>query len=757
MRCFATLPLLLIVCLAAIGCEKEPNPTPKTTTDAGQTKTADTGAPADVGAKPEAPESRTIFNFVDNRHLAHLIDSEGALLMDMGSGGSLKYIQGGWNSTWIDPKKEGDIDFAYTRGVGGTIRFPLIANADLTGTSKDWKVQLRLRPVGNQRCDLFLRSTNGEEKKFASLTSIEDGWKTYTVTLPDGLQLGQEHTLRLHFSRSQPVDGTRAAAAIDWIRVGPNLTEAEPALPTFEDAAINLPKGTGLIWYTLPQKLSTLTADVDGKVSVKMQTTAALPEVTADKALNVPMDPVAGKATRIWFQAIDASKLKHLSIDAALLPEAKETKPPQVVLVWIIDTLRADHLKLYNPSTDVQTPSLDAFAKDAAVFMSATVQGNSSLPSSASVFTSAYAPNHGLITEKAKLPASSKLFGEAMKQAGWTTGLFSSNGYVSNSWGFARGFDSEVNPIRENRPSDSEYLWPETKTWMEAKLKADPNAKLFVYINTVDPHVPYDPPKAQLELYDKRTGTIGKVSPRGTGQLLHDMAKGSIKLSADEANYMRALYKGEITYNDLWFGKMLEDLKTLGVHDKTMVIVSSDHGEEFDEYGKFGHGISVNQELIDVPLLIGYPAWTKGGAKISDDVETVDIMPTALTAIGAPIPDSAQGASLADLILKPAVRHPRPAFSYHNTFLRSARLGSYKYQLFHGDKDPLYELKTPEDGKPWDATDVGDAQPIARRMMRDLMAFQVGLDDKLRKSKHGFPNNHSAEWAKTLDEIHKVK
>ena len=105
MRIFA---ILVLLSLAALGCEKESPTAPKTSADTGTqaSPTSDTGQSAEVAPEPVAPDVRTIFSFVDNRHLAHFIDAEGALLMDMGSASSLKYIQGGWNSTWIAPKKE---------------------------------------------------------------------------------------------------------------------------------------------------------------------------------------------------------------------------------------------------------------------------------------------------------------------------------------------------------------------------------------------------------------------------------------------------------------------------------------------------------------------------------------------------------------------------------------------------------------------------------------------------------------------------
>lgn len=731
---FTILILLLTVPIA--GCESESRASePVKKTESGRT------IKVSEALKKPAPKLETTFSLTENRHLAHRFDQHG-LVIDMGEAGALKYIQGRWNSTWYRGKSDDGFRYAHPRGVSGTLRFPIWVPGAAEKT-KDWKLTIRLKPEGDQRCDLFLARADGDEEKFASLNQIKDGWGAYTVDLPDGLATGQEYSLRLHFSRSRSIEGGRSAAAIDWIRVGPTAGEESPVRldEMTTGAGLKLPEGSALVWYTHPAKGAKFHASVDGTASLSWAT-----ETTkiGSARIDLPSSPI-----RLILRSEAGATLENPRLGVVSKePETVSEKRPKYVLVWLIDTLRADHLKVYNSKTDVDSPNLTAWAKEAAVFESTTCQGNSSLPTSAAIFTSAYAPNHGLTSDKARLPRDRTLLGEAFKGAGWKTALYSSNGYVSNTWGFARGFEVEVNPIREERPSDTEYLWPEAKAWLEKTIKESPDRPAFLYVNTVDPHVPYDPPSKILAKYHSG-GRVGRVSPRATGELLHEMAKGGAKLTAAESAYMHALYKGEITYNDLWFGKMLADLEAMGIRDQTMIVVSSDHGEEFGEYGRWGHGVSVNQELVDIPLIIGFEPWTKKGVRVPYDVEIVDIMPTLLDAAGIKRPPKLQGASLVELIRSTQWQHPRPAFAYHNDFLRSARVGNLKYQLFNGDQDPLYVLDGPNGG--WDRKDVSDERPFARRMMRDLIAFQLALDKEFDKSKHGAPNNHSSALADKLD------
>jgi choline-sulfatase len=732
---------------------------------------------SDAVVAPVAPESNfspsgwiSVFDLVDNRHLAHVL--EGGLVIDVGSARALKYVQGRWNSGWLDAQREGDRFFAHVRGVKGEIRFPLLV-PDGGGALE---LSIRLRPVGAQRCDLFIRAPGRDEKKFASLTSISAGWKTYTVSLPNDLVIGQEHTLRLHFSRSRSISGGRkSAAAIDWIRLGRSLSDGEPAgsavdVDRFEkgkdkEKTLTLASGQSLSWFTaLPAGSRFLASVKPGKpATFTVRDEQGVQRFSSDRGgLDVDLSAYAGKTVEMSLHGpapVKGSERPKPAVFERPRVAVKErdaqkwSETPQIVLVWIVDTLRADHLAVYNPKTTVQTPHLDRLAESSALFLEATVQGNSSLPTSASIFTSQYPPRHGLIRESGRLATKEVLLAEPFRQHGFRTGLFSSNGYVSKRWGFARGFEKEVNPIRESSPADTEYLWPQAKKWMEGLLAADPKTPIFVYINTVDPHVPYDPPDQDLALYHPSKQRIGRIKPRGTGELLHDMAKKSVTLTTAERNYLRALYRAEITYNDRWLKRMLDDLESLGVREKTLIAVTSDHGEEFGEYGRYGHGVSVNQELVDVPFLLHFSPWTGAGARIQTSVEIIDLYPTLLDSVGLAekTPAGVQGISLLPFVRDPTPHLPVPAFAYHNDFLRSARLGDLKYQLFHGDRDPVYVLDG-YDPAGNDRRDVGPQKPVARRALRDLMAFHLAMDTTWKKSRDGRPNNHTERLAAELDE-----
>lgn len=764
-----TLSIMATLSLSLSACDKPEAPSSASSQQAtsqldANPKGKSVVAPATAGPndKKDAPKNeRVVFDLVNNRHMAHL--SSPGLWIFPGQASALKYVQGRWKNPWYDaePSEDGKQRFAYVKGVGATVRAPLGQTGQAGKSDDTWIMRAKIKPAGAQRCDVFLSPADGPEKKIGSWAFEADTWSEQELAIPKGLELGQDVSLRFHFSKSQSVADKKTAAAFEHIYLGPKAQDLTAPTTPFTQDSITLKPGQSLSWHVMPAKGAALraTANATLKVQVQAQGEAAKDFTIDASTTRVELAAWAHKPTRLTLSAGDKPvTLRDAGLVVPLAQETPAGKPPKVVVVWLIDTLRADHLKMYNPNSDVQTPHLDELAKASAVFERASVQGNSSLPSSASIFSASYPSVHKIVTEKTKLSKDQTLLGEAFKQAKWRTGLFSSNGYVSQSWGFARGFDKEVNPIREGSPSKAEYLWPAAKGWLEEQLKASKDEPILLYLNTSDPHVPYDPPSEDLKLYHQG-GAVGKVTPRGTGQLLHDMAEGKVKLSGPEVAYMRALYKGAITYNDRWFGTMLKDLEALGVRDEAMIVVTSDHGEEFGEHERFGHGISLYQELIDVPLMIHYKPWTSKGVRVEEAVELIDLYPTLIAAIGGELADSVQGQPLDKWIRGEGAQAPSTSFSYHNDFLISARVHDWKYLLFQGDKDPVYQLKYTDLSKvnaanpaSIEGQDVRESSWIARRMMRDLMAFHVRYDQRWSKRIDGLPNNHSEARAKRLDE-----
>jgi arylsulfatase A-like enzyme len=313
-----------------------------------------------------------------------------------------------------------------------------------------------------------------------------------------------------------------------------------------------------------------------------------------------------------------------------------------------------------------------------------------------------------------------------------------SNGYVSDSWGFGQGWSHYRNFIRESRPSDAKALWTESLAWLK-KRKAD--ERLFVYLATIDPHVIYNPPAEYLAMYDADS-YAGIVKPTMTGLLLGKIKAGKAILNDRDKRRLEALYDGEITYNDVWFGKMQQDLAALGMLDDSVIVVVSDHGDEFYEHGSVGHGHTVFQELVSTPLLFGGRG-LPGGRIVEVDVEALDVLPTLLDLAGLPASPAVQGESLLPLMDQDGPQAARPAFSTHAGTLRGMKIGRYKLISSGAEQTRLYDLET----DPTEQRDVSAEQPIAARHARDVFGLHVAHEERWSKSRWGVASNLRPEFS----------
>ena len=295
------------------------------------------------------------------------------------------------------------------------------------------------------------------------------------------------------------------------------------------------------------------------------------------------------------------------STPALLLPQKKLEAPPKQaknVVVLLIDTMRARSLKPFNPSTRVKTPVLDKVAQEGVVFEACQAPENWTKPSTALVLTSLFPATRGAKTDGAALPKGATLLSESLKEAGFKTGSFIANGYVSDKFGFNQGWDHYTNYIREKKSTDAENVFKEAGDWIEQHKEE----RFFAYVHTIDPHVPYDPSEQFLSMYAKGEYT-GQVSPRKTAEQLAEAKRVPPKVTFNDVDKQRLkdLYDGEVSYHDYYLGLFVERLQKLGLYEDTIFVITADHGEEFDEHGSWGHGHSVYQELLWIPYIVRLP------------------------------------------------------------------------------------------------------------------------------------------------------
>lgn len=324
--------------------------------------------------------------------------------------------------------------------------------------------------------------------------------------------------------------------------------------------------------------------------------------------------------------------------------------PPNVFLITI-DTLRADHVHCYGDA-NIQTPALDALAKDGIRFAQAFTPSPITNTSHTTILTGLLPSSHGVTDFAVPLSASHATWAELLRAHGYHTAAFIGAVILDShslAPGLNRGFDFYDN-FPEHLPTSVhwgrvERRGMEVVSRAEKWLTAHPAAPHFVWVHLYDPHDPYEPPAPYSQIYKDR------------------------------------LYDGEIAYADAALSKFAEFLKAHGWYDNAILVVVGDHGEGLGQHGEDTHGIFLYDSTTHVPLIVKLPAGADSGRVINAQVRTTDILPTILDLLSVP-PPKLDGESL------------KPLFADSNAQDRVA-LGETDYPLRFGWA-PLRSVREPD-------------------------------------------------------------
>ena len=316
---------------------------------------------------------------------------------------------------------------------------------------------------------------------------------------------------------------------------------------------------------------------------------------------------------------------------------------PNVILI-VIDTQRADHLSCYGYKRNT-SPTLAKFAEKGILFENAISQSSWTWPATASILTGLYPYTHGIINDESSFMVNSIVtLAEILQENHLTTFAISGNPLISKDKNFDQGFETFV----EMPWTRAEHLNHRFEKWLDRNNKL----QFFAYLHYMDPHDPYHAPGDFYDMFDpdyrgkynfdKGNDVSSAVNPLWKAI---NYGQGDAEYTERDIEHLAALYDGEIRYSDSQFALLLDALKKQNVLDKTIIIITSDHGEEFLEHGKLKHGIHLYDETIKVPLIIWGPEMTEA-KRIKEQVETLDIYATLCTMLGIDIPEHIQGESL---------------------------------------------------------------------------------------------------------------
>jgi arylsulfatase A-like enzyme len=328
---------------------------------------------------------------------------------------------------------------------------------------------------------------------------------------------------------------------------------------------------------------------------------------------------------------------------------------PDRIIVLMMDTLRADVVGAYG-STAGLTPHMDAFAEEAIVFEHAYATSSWTRPVVASMFTARYPSSHTVLDKEDALPAEALTLVEILEADAdtWSFGI-TTNANISTEVGFGQSFDrwgALPDARRRRYPEDRIGLVPadEVTAAMLEMLTDERGAaaeRTFGFAQFIDPHAPYYPNHA---IHPADPPPEGDYAGSRTG--IDDMLAAGPEARTDRnIAWLRWLYDGEVAYLDRAFGEFIAALKERDLYEDSLIIVVSDHGEQFFEHGQFAHAKSLYEVEARVPFMIRFPGMPSEHARrIERPVSVVDLAPTVLDALDLPVPDEFEGRSLIPFI-----------------------------------------------------------------------------------------------------------
>jgi arylsulfatase A-like enzyme len=686
-------------------------------------------------AAPRAPD-HPVYSLVDNRLSAHLTRG-GGLVVPAGSAGFAKYVRfanvmkGASKKAWELRQTEGEVKVTRLTGKSATVFVPVTA-----AQAGRAKVRLRAFTAGDMTVSLRVNDHKDINGK------LTRGWSTVEFTVPGGQLVEGENALQL-FMKSSGVE-------LAWLQIGAATPLDDGGAVQFYDPArkaLVLPRDGQMTWFVAVPDKAKLTGDLsDGSCAIAVHATADDGQTQTGQLTGtgsaVDLSALAGKAVRLELEATGCAQAALAN--AALVvpgaaPAAKHGEPPRYVVFVIMDSLRADRVRTFNPKARPETPNFDKLAETSTLFMSNYVQGNESQVSHASMWTSNYLAKHKAIEMSDHLPDKWMTIDEVAKKAGKFVAGASGNGYIRPSRGFGSGWDKFVNHIEKGLGLKGADIMDKGLSFVAPK-KDQP---WFLYLGFIDTHVTWRAKQPWLDKYD------GGYKGRFASEFGDDGPGGFAKdLTEHEKDHVRALYDSNVSYQDDLIGQLVEKLKGWGIWDQTLLIITADHGDEQWEEGRVGHGGSERETLLHVPLVIHDPAWFPAGV-VTEGTEGIDIVPTVADVLGVPLDPEWQGASLVGLA-NGAGGYPLMSFSSQYENGHAGRIGHWKLRLIGTQTPRLFDLAA----DPGERNDVWGkpSSEIGARLLLDPMWILRSWNVEWKKSQWGNAAAVTSRFAADLGE-----
>ena len=389
-----------------------------------------------------------------------------------------------------------------------------------------------------------------------------------------------------------------------------------------------------------------------------------------------------------------------LLVSSPVLTSRRMTAHPSV-FVFLIDTVRADKLMTFNPDIPLGQ-ALDRLARDGIVFERLQSSSSWTRTAVATLLTGLWPQTHKVLERSDVLPADLLTLPQILQQQGYQTAAWSANPNVLPLWGFATGFDSFTDV--------DAFEWVKNKAHAKhvldlahAGIEENRHEAGFYYVHLMDAHGPYMPDEVYLQKVQAAARLMASYPVPQPGSKPYNVA----------AEYPK--YLAGIMELDEQLGIFFDYLKTIGMYDGSLILVASDHGEEFAEHGDVYHGKTLYEEVLHVPVFLKLPGNASAGARIVDAVDLADVMPTMLRALGLPVPPRLDGhAILGGGGSTAAVRPQLAVLKLDGRHFASVASGAWKLIVNYGGTDELYDLQA----DPLERTNRFSSEPVQADRMR---------------------------------------
>ncbi|MEP6865532.1 MAG: sulfatase [Deltaproteobacteria bacterium] len=712
--------------------------------------------PADAKPAQPARSEHVVWEGLPNRHTVHRA-VDGEVVVDASGIGFSRFIRFGVPAPRWHLGKIVDGERAAVADRIASLELPL-SHAQ----TKSTQLTLRIHGTTKQSILVKLNGRKAGPKAAPATIKLEPGWQTLAVPLdPTHLVVGENQIALETAGGKQPI-------AVAWLRIG-NATppgDQDPRSALAFDAAgdaMELAQNAEVAWYVTIPDGANLVADVAGPCRVEVAARAGDDSLTGGvlgaDAPRLDLSGSAGKVVRLSLIARDCPRAHighpRITLHGPAPSPLPRADPPKYIVLWVMDALRADKIPIFTPGARAQTPNFDELAKSSTVFRQYYVQGNESQASHTSFWTSLYPAVHGvrLAGDPKKINSTVNrkfdVIATLLSAAGFYTTACTGNGYVNSDDGYDRGFKEFRNMMRETGVENNFIPGEKIVNAALAQLDKHRDGPTYLFMGTIDTHGPWVARKPWIDIYSPGPYK-GPFQEFGTAKDLGFRA-GSMGCSIipppADVERLRAIYDSAVSYHDQQVGRLVAKLKSWGIWDQTMLIITADHGEELFEDQRCGHGGSLRDSLVRVPLLVHDPARFPAGTIVDEGAEGIDLLPTMLSAIDKPALPAAQGDALEPLAQGIGKGWARPSYASQYDYAHAMRIGRWKARVGYTGVPLIDDLVD----DPGETHDLAATHPVERRMLTDDLGLFLSLRTKWQKSRWGVVTAMTPEGAAALD------